>query len=222
MRTGIKGFVVVGAALVAVSQAHAVPVKYTFAGEITEILVFDPSQPTRPEVDEFVLNQAFSGELVFDTDAVEGPYRSLNPDNNQANYPSALLQLLVQSGSYSYLLPAPASINVADGLFGSDLDIFSAIGGGPMESTYQVAVMLSGSDSSIVGFEIPSLLDPAAFPDMYLTLRFSAPSAEGSGATVSGRISYWAAVSTVPEPGTLALFGLGLTGLGFARRRKLA
>ncbi|NQV22680.1 MAG: PEP-CTERM sorting domain-containing protein, partial [Rhodospirillales bacterium] len=27
---------------------------------------------------------------------------------------------------------------------------------------------------------------------------------------------------SIPEPGTLALFGLGLAGIGFARRRKVA
>jgi len=32
---------------------------------------------------------------------------------------------------------------------------------------------------------------------------------------------YFGKVISAPEPGTLALFGLGLLGLGFARRRKL-
>lgn len=54
--------------------------------------------------------------------------------------------------------------------------------------------------------------------DVYDTIDNNTQSSIGGEGTISGG----PAVVSVVEPGTLALFGLGLAGLGFARRRKAA
>ena len=42
----------------------------------------------------------------------------------------------------------------------------------------------------------------------------------GTGGWLAARWNYTSASASVPEPGTLALFGIGLLGIGVARRRR--
>jgi hypothetical protein len=91
----------------------------------------------------------------------------------------------------------------------------------------------STEDYSFSKYDVVTLSDATAsnrqivltMGDHYLNTAATSGTIEflwGSGANHTSPvvIDTWATSTTVPEPGTLALFGIGLFGMGLARRKK--
>ena len=69
-----------------------------------------------------------------------------------------------------------------------------------VDLTFTVAVIAYGIDQRVVGFVV-------------------GPSGDVQESDVMSHVNPWWTFRAIPEPGTLALLGLGLAGLGLSRRR---
>ena len=98
------------------------------------------------------------------------------------------------------------------------------LGGGPhIDSTFTVTLLSGGG--TVGGFTFTAANDTAAFVGVSSTISFDRveirETVGGLENEYYGEFVAAAAAAQVPEPGMIAIFGLGLAGLGFARRRKI-
>jgi PEP-CTERM motif len=207
------------------STAQAMPITYTFTG--TGAFVFNGGAYS---------DQLVTFTVVADTDGVAISQPGTHDDDLGLTAPfNAGITTVTVGGISDTLLDFPSDQDK----FGPRTAVAQFPTGLPGGSTPPAVVLFGLSGYGIIGvidnaFGASYTLDQSMAPVTYGGggTTYDESNQEASSPTASGGQFYWrtaptsvtfSAVTTatsVPEPGTLALFGLGLAGAAFARRRK--
>ena len=215
---------------------------YTFPASATLISVEMTGAVTSVEIPlgaEFSSGEAITFSYVFDTETPD-----TNSTDEQGTYLSTIKSASVLIGDYNLTAVGAGNIFIRDGAFGQDLygvliedPIFAAtrsgaiLQGDPVADLNPFAIVATLRDTDAEVYSSDTL--PTSFPDLSLfeVIEFELAFAEeilSGRATGTSRV--YGSIETaviVPEPTpaseptTLVLLGLGLAGLGFARKRKL-
>jgi len=223
MKSKILGLLAVGL-LAGTSAANAVPVTWSVVGSITTATSGTSGVPFFPAA---AVGDAFDVLVSFDTDAalIRTQSSGIFAPGTRYSYDPASIRFSVRVGASGPVdfAPGPAYPN---GLLYLLDNTGYASGGVPwdgitfilQDSNFNEGITLTmrGGITDIVnGPGLPMNPDPR-LADLDQTF-FAILGGGGQGGNLRGEIT---AVRRVPEPGTLALLGLGLAGLGLTRRRK--
>lgn len=220
--------------------ANAEPITVSFSGDIigygftSNLFTEDTSLSATPSSLWVGLGPSvgtsFSGTYTYDDDAVDGftggGFGGLLGSYNLSNFSGEVGGLVFNSG-------ASGSIRINNNLnfeatAVSGVDRYSVVSGsccasavydvGGSDAIIGMGLFLTGADV----FTDDSLVFPTLGDFPSTQFRWGRSAGGGVQSLVGNLTSLTIGTVSVPEPGTLALFGVGLAAIGFTRRRKNA